>query len=521
MPFGISSGVEGWTSLFHRMSQRIDIELTSESNGTWTWRAAGARQPKGTLDSSLLYEGARVGDVIRAELERLLDSVSIVSVVPPKSVKARPETVEIQGRPEPDYPTINVQYAEGGRGRSDGERRERRPRPDGGRDGGARPDRGPRADRAARPSGADRGPRPDRAERPVRPERGPRPERPERPARDTQKRLTVKRVHRESLIDLLPVEERPVAEQLFRGGIPAVRQAIIDQNAQLKAAGQNEVPSGPLLAMADRLLPQVKQADWLDRAQAALEASDISMRDLRQAVSQADGVARDDASREMAAKLRARLSERVEGQRAQWLADIEASLTDGKLVRGVRLAGRVPDPSAKLSPELTARLVAATNAELSSETPAERWLSLVEAAAESPFRRDVNATGLPTKTTEAFLAAAAQASNRIPSLLKLLGLSIPPPPRSRATPPPPPSAPGRGRAVNEGIAVESEVEQPSRAGSPRPIPAPPAPAPSAPAAAAPAPVESAPGDSAPVDSAPVESAPVQPETPAEQPSADA
>ncbi len=455
------------------MSQRIDIELTSENDGTWTWRAAGARQPKGTLDGSLLYEGARVGDVIRAELERMLDNVSIVSVVPPKSAKSRPETLEIQGRPEPDYPTVNVQYAEGGRGRGDGERRDRRPRPDGGRDGGPRPDRGARPDRAARP---ERGPRPDRPERAERPrvDRGPRPERPERPVRDTQKRLTVKRIHRDSLIDALPVEERPVAEQLFRGGIPAVRQAIIDQNAQLKAAGQTEVPSGPLLAMADRLLPQVKQADWLDRAQATLEASDISMRDLRQAVSQADGVARDDASREMAAKLRARLTERVEGQRTQWLADIESSLTDGKLVRGVRLAGRVPDPSAKLSPDLTARLVAATNAELSSETPAERWLSLVEAAAESPFRRDINPAGLPTKTTEAFLASAAQASNRIPSLLKLLGLSIPPPPRSKATPPPPPAA--------------------------RPIPAPPAPASvAAPAEAAEAPAEPAEAPAQPVE----------------------
>ena len=516
----ISETVEGWTSLFDRMSQRIDIELTSESNGTWTWRAAGARQPKGTLEGSLLYDGARVGDVVRAELERLLDSVAIVSVVPPKSAKARPETLEIQGRPEPDYPTVNVQYAEGGRGRGDGERRERRPRPDGaggregagGRDGGrngaprtdrgARPDRGARTDRPAPTDRArvDRGPRPERSARP---------ERPARDARDTQKRLTVKRVHRDALIDVLPVEERPVAEQLFRGGIPAVRQAIIDQNAQLKAAGQTEVPSGPLLAMADRLLPQVKQADWLDRAQATLEASDISMRDLRQAVSQADGVARDDASREMAAKLRARLSERVDAQRNQWLADIEASLTDGKLVRGVRLSGRVPDPSAKLSPELAARLVAATNAELSAETPAERWLSLVEAAAEAPFRRDVNPAGLPTKTSEAFLAAAAQASNRIPSLLKLLGLSIPPPPRSKATPPPPPARPIPAPPVPYGAVPVPTASAPAVAAA-EPASAPVEAAPTDAAPTDPAPTDPAPTDPAPTDPAPTDPAPTDP-----------
>ena len=37
------------------MSRRIDIELTSvREDGTWTWRAAGAKQPRGVVDSSVL-----------------------------------------------------------------------------------------------------------------------------------------------------------------------------------------------------------------------------------------------------------------------------------------------------------------------------------------------------------------------------------------------------------------------------------------------------------------------------------
>ena len=37
------------------MSRRLEIELTSERpDGTWTWRAAGARQPKGEMDGTLL-----------------------------------------------------------------------------------------------------------------------------------------------------------------------------------------------------------------------------------------------------------------------------------------------------------------------------------------------------------------------------------------------------------------------------------------------------------------------------------
>ena len=47
------------------MSRRIEIELTSaRSDGTWTWRAAGAREPKGVLEGSLLPSGAKTGDVL-------------------------------------------------------------------------------------------------------------------------------------------------------------------------------------------------------------------------------------------------------------------------------------------------------------------------------------------------------------------------------------------------------------------------------------------------------------------------
>jgi hypothetical protein len=252
-------------------------------------------------------------------------------------------------------------------------------------------------------------------------------------------------VHRDALIASLPPEQQPIADQLFRGGIPAVRQAIIDQNAQLKASGGTEIQAAPLLALAEDLLPKTRQADWLDSAAAALQSADsLSLRDLRAVVTQSDGIAKDDAAREMGAKLREALTSRVEGERTTWVNDIEGAIADNKLVRAVRLSGRLPDPGAKLSPELVAKLTAETNAQLSSDTPAERWAALVEAAAEAPFRRDIVPSGLPANPTESVLATAAQASNKIPSLLKLLGLTIPPPPKAKAAvggrpvPPPPP-----------------------------------------------------------------------------------
>ena len=61
------------------MSRRLEVELTSKrEDGTYTWRAAGAKQPKGELDGALLYEGAEVGDVVRADAEFAVDGVYIV-----------------------------------------------------------------------------------------------------------------------------------------------------------------------------------------------------------------------------------------------------------------------------------------------------------------------------------------------------------------------------------------------------------------------------------------------------------
>ncbi len=440
------------------MSHRIDIELTSQNGEAWTWRAAGARQPKGALESTLLYPGAVVGDVVRAEAERELDGVRIVSVIAPRNVRAEAERVEIMAREHAGG--VSVQYAEraGGRREGGGPRGDRGPR----REGGARPERGPRSDDA-------RGERPARAARPDRPVRDSRPDRGADRATDRgadrgpakgQKRLNPGRAHRDALLAELAPEKRPVAEQLFRGGIPAVRQAIIDQNAQLKAAGQPEVPAASLLSMADELLPRVRTADWLDRAAAALMmADDLTIRDLRAVVTQADQGARDDASREMGQKLREALTARIESERTTWANDIGSAINDGKLVRGLRLAGRIPDPAAKLDAEVTARLVAATNEALSPQTRPDVWAAMIEAAADAPFRRDIVPTGLPENPGEALLTTAANASNRIPALLKLLGLTMPPPPRAKGAvlPPKRPPAPPARPVAAPVVAVTADV----------------------------------------------------------------
>ena len=478
------------------MSHRIDIELTSQTGDTWTWRAAGAKQPKGVLGSDLLYGTAQVGDVVRAEAERELDGVRIVSVIAPRSARETAERVEIIAREQTGG--VSVTYADKPSGRRDGGRGDRPDR--GPRKDGDRPDRGPRRDgpRSERPTRDVRSDRPDRAPRGDRPVGESRP-RVERPAREVvkQRRLNPGRIHRDAFLEGLAPEKRPVADQLFRGGIPAVRQAIIDQNAQLKAAGQPEVPTSSLLSMADELLPGVRTADWLDRAAAALEVADeITLRDLRAVVTQADQSARDDASREMGAKLREALARRVEGERTTWTNDIDSAINEGKVVRALRLSARVPDPGAKLSAEVTVRLVAASNEAMNPQARPDVWAAIIEAAADAPFRREISPVGLPENPGESLLATAANASNRIPALLKLLGLTMPPPPRSKA--------------------VAGAPVVPKRPPAP-PVLAPRLPTVSAPVATAPAdrapvgadPVGSDPADRAPVGADPVGSDPVE------------
>ena len=137
------------------MATRIDIEITSDrGDGTLTWRAAGAKQPKGVLAASLLPQGAKVGDVLRAEAEFTVDGPEVISLTSPKAPKA--DTVERLEMISTGGPTegVTTQLAKKGGRRNN---RDGRRGGGGGRDGGRRDSgggreggRGPRNDRGPR-----------------------------------------------------------------------------------------------------------------------------------------------------------------------------------------------------------------------------------------------------------------------------------------------------------------------------------------------------------------------------------
>ena len=444
------------------MARRIEIELTSaRPDGTWTWRAAGAREPRGVLDGSLLPRGAKTGDVLRAEADFELEGIAIVSVAAPRTDKRpEPQRIEVVGPRRGDTPGVTTQLAGRAGPRRPGERR--RDRDDRrGHPGERRPDRAagqpaapgapgePGAEQpslagtARRPGGARRTSGADRdRHRLARREAEPRQEGPPHkaePSRDAPrqaerdrhgraKRFNPGSAHRKEFLESLPPEQRPVAEQLVRGGIPAVRTALHLEREKALAEGRPAPRADELIAMAEGLLPRLRAAEWRDRAEAAAADLDaVPLRDLRSLVAASD-LARDEPTRALAATLREGLEARLAKMRQAWAADIAAHLDNGRVARALRLSSNPPEPASRLEADLASRLAAAAGTAMSASTGPRQWLELLEAAAASPVRSSVVPSGLPAEAPAELKREAHRYSGAIPALAQLLGVSLPPPP---------------------------------------------------------------------------------------------
>jgi hypothetical protein len=460
------------------MSRRIEVELTSSrDDGSWTWRAAGAKQPKGDLDGALLYPGAKVGDIVRAEADFLIDGIVITAVLPPKGARKEPELLEIIGPPRKDEELVTTTLAPRGRGERgdrphrDGDR-DRRPRPDGDRARRPRSD-GDRTERRPRSEGAPGGRSGGDRERERR-----RPERPAPEPKPKPKRLRAGRVHRNEVMAALPDEQKPIAEQVLRGGIPAVRQAVEKQNEANRAEGKPEISPEPLTALAEQLMPALRSAEWHDKADAALaEVAEVDLRDLRSVVVAADVGARDEETRELAEKLRVALDERVEAEQAQWLAETTEMLDQGRAVRALRLSSRPPKPGEAFPPELLTRLAEAASAAMTADTGSDRFATVLDALAYSPVRGQVTAQGVPAEPSDELLKVVRKFASRMPQIATQFGIEPPAPARGK----------GRPRVKGKGESSGRPVPPPPKASAPRPpgapIPPPPGPRRPAPASA--------------------------------------
>ena len=458
------------------MSRRIEIELTSaRTDGTWTWRAAGAQKPKGVLDGSILPSGAAVGAVLKAEAENDLDGLTILSVIAGKEKSSKGNVLELIPNDKP-FEAVTQQLARRERGergdRGDrGDRRDRPPRRNDGdrrdRPSGPRSDSAPRSDRPGPPRGegaprGDRGPRPDRPTGP-RPERKPRFQAPpEVPQRPKAKRLKPGRTHRNAVLADLPEAQRAVAERAIQGGIPAVRQAVNEQNLRLRAEGREEIPAAGLLSMAEQLLPKLRVAEWLDRADAAVaDLEELDLRDLRSVVAAGEDpiVSRDESTREVANRLKEALVAKQEKELALWYADIEAAIEVGRAVRALKLSSQPPKAGVRFPSELATRLAATAVANLTTDALPDRWIAVLEASAFSPVRQLVAPPAKPQQESDELLSTVKRLGPLLPQIAALFEISIeakahspkplrPTRPASppKKSPPPPPPAPASVQA---------------------------------------------------------------------------
>ncbi len=164
-------------------------------------------------------------------------------------------------------------------------------------------------------------------------------------------------VHRNAMLAALRPEQIPVAEQLLRGGLQAVRQAIEAQNNAAKAARKPPVAGDALMAMAEELLPTVRLAEWKDRASVAQTAGkDYRLRELRAVVTASRTVNLDDEARGMAKALQESLDQRTTALREEWLARITNALNDGRVLQAVEASIRPPEPGTRVPAELAVRL---------------------------------------------------------------------------------------------------------------------------------------------------------------------
>jgi hypothetical protein len=231
------------------------------------------------------------------------------------------------------------------------------------------------------------------------------------------------------VLDTLPVEQRGVAERALVGGIKAVRDAVKEQNDQLKKEGKPLVPAEGLISMAQELLPKLRVAEWLDKAEAAkADIELLDLRDLRQVVVGADDpmVVRDESTRALATELKAALKSRQEFEQTRWLEDIKSAIGVSRVIRALKISSEPPKAGQPFPAELGAQLAAAASASLSSETAPDRFSAVLEAIAFSPVRSQVKLTAVPPTPNEAMLSTVKRVAPLVPQIAQMFGIAVAP-----------------------------------------------------------------------------------------------
>ena len=414
------------------------------------------------MAGDLIAFAAKVGDELTVEAEFHMDGIEIIEAFEPKAKRPLPETLEILGSGR-DQPLVTTQLVANrksrDRDRDSGDRRGRQDR----RGRGDRRDRDRREARRDDDRPKAKRLRPARTHRQALIDSLPEEQKPvaekmmrdgiasvEQALRDQRKKARdAAQAKKKAAKEAPETEAEAKPEEAPETEAEAKPEEAPETEAEAKPeeAPETEAKSKPprragkekksdsepadeFLAAARKLLPQMRSAEWRDRVEAALaEIDDIDLRDLRSVVVAAEDGATDDEAKALAEELRNKLTERVDREHAEWLAEVAATLADGRMVRALRLSSRPPKAGVPLPQDMVNRLTEAASAALASDTPSKRWITVLGAVAFSPVRRTVQPQGIPENPDKELLAEVTKLSERVPHIAALFGVEPTPPPR--------------------------------------------------------------------------------------------
>ena len=417
------------------MSRRIAIELTSnKGDGTWTWRAAGAREPRGVISADLLPKGAGISSVFTAEVQSDMDGIAVLAVIESEDTRTEPETIEVLGTGKH---SSGVNFKGSGRG---GKRRRGAGTPPGGfGDDGFGDARWTRQGRAG-PRGAGPG-RPGQARPGGRRKKGA-----QRGDQDSQTRLRPDREHRKKWLASVPPEHARLAEQIASGKLrtrerqqtetgsidangalesanPAT--AYSASNASVEAAEGDKTQSKTSVAKSEKdaaaqLLAEYRTAEWQDRADFVLANFEkIDLAEIRMLVADSGACARTPETRSQADEAKEKLTERTERMHGEWLADLAVHLSEGRVLRALRQSGQPPKAGVPLPLDLVKWLASAAADILTPEAQPERWSKTLQALAVSPVRRLVRPEHPPATLSPELTDTLTELAPRFPHIAAL------------------------------------------------------------------------------------------------------
>ncbi len=375
-----------------KRTKKIQVELTSQQGDTWTWRKVGAKQPRGEIAAELLPAGAALGDVLDIEAAFDIDGIVVESAqqVSEKEEKGNEfKTLELLNSRKFEEVILKPGKARKKSGKKH------------------------RAKSKFHTSEPDIKEKKENWKKSL-------PKMPDSKVQTkARKKLSPKHAHREKWLASLTEEQKPVAEKLIEGGMPAVRSSI-EKEEEIKT-GQG------LIALAEELLPGARLAEWQDRADAALEGIDeVRLADLRTVLAAAEGLGKKSEVREKVLQLREQLGERVKADHAKWLEDINTLLDEGRILRALTMSSSPPKAGLPLPEDLAGRLIHQAGNSLTPQTSVKRWIHFLDAVHRSPVARRVELSCVPAAVSSELQEAAKRFQKYVPQIsARLLETSSP------------------------------------------------------------------------------------------------